>query len=53
MGFNSGFKGLISFSACFRTVSNTSKFSCADYEVISGVELYGISIHFNPGTRRK
>lgn len=38
-------KLLISFSTCFHTVSNTSNFSSADYEVISGVELYGITIH--------
>jgi hypothetical protein len=46
-------KLLISFSTRFRTGTNTSNFFCADYEVISGVELYGTSIHFNPGTRRK
>jgi hypothetical protein len=34
-------KLLISFTICFRTVSNTSSFPCADYEVIRGVELYG------------
>jgi hypothetical protein len=30
-------KLLISFSTCFRVVSNTSKFSSAGYEVTSGV----------------
>ena len=46
-------KLLICFSTCFPTGPNTSKFSCADCEVINGVKLYGTTIHFNPGTRRK